>query len=44
MAFGMCNPEHVMTTAEFKSNLTDALYYVRAMYPDALTASNSFNL
>ena len=45
------NPEYLMTTSEFKSNLTDALYYVRAMYPDAqitllpvLTASNSFNL
>lgn len=45
------NPEHLMTTTEFKSNLTAALYYVRAMYPDAqitmlpvLTASNSFNL
>lgn len=45
------NSEHLMTTSEFKSNLTDALYYVRAMYPDAqitllpvLTASNSFNL
>jgi hypothetical protein len=48
------NPEHLMTTAEFKSNLTTALYYVRALsciQIDAqitmlhvLTASNSFNL
>jgi len=40
-----------MTPAEYKSNMTDAILHVTAMYPDAhiavlpvLTASNSFNI
>jgi len=44
------NARHQMSVSEYKSNMTEALHYVKALYPEAhisilpvLTASNSFN-